>query len=205
MLIKNFQLGQLETNCYIVTDENTMKCAVIDPGDESNTVLDYIESNNLKAEQIFLTHGHFDHTMAADTVAEETGADIWLHKADLTPAGVGADFYTFKSDRELKFYKNGDEIEVGGLTFHVIETPGHSKGSVTLRCGNCLFTGDCLFHGSCGRVDFPGGSFEEMARSLRKLHDLEGDFEVYPGHMEATSLSAERGSNPFMKSAMGEE
>lgn len=205
MLIKNFQLGQLETNCYIVTDENTMKCAVIDPGDESNTVLDYIESNNLKAEQIFLTHGHFDHTMAADTVAEETGADIWIHKADLTPKGVGTDFYTFKSGRELKFYKNGDEIEVGGLTFHVIETPGHSKGSVTLRCGNCLFTGDCLFHGSCGRVDFPGGSFEEMARSLRKLHDLEGDFEVYPGHMEATSLSAERGSNPFMKSAMGEE
>ena len=85
MLIKTIPVGQLETNCYIITDEATLKCAVIDPGDESSVILDYIESNNLKAEAIFLTHGHHDHWLGLDGVREGTGAPAYIHSADAFP------------------------------------------------------------------------------------------------------------------------
>ena len=90
------------------------------------------------------------------------------------------------------------------MVFQVIETPGHSAGSVTLICQNALFTGDTLFRGSCGRVDLPGGNMADMSASLRRLYGLEDNYEVYPGHMDATTLDVEKRSNPFMTSAVGE-
>ena len=203
MLIKNFQLGQLETNCYIVTDEATLQSVVIDPGDESNTVLDYIEDNHLAVKHIFLTHGHFDHTGAADTVTEETGAPIWIHEADCYENPEYIDFYRYSPENLVKFYKEGDKIEVGNLVFEILETPGHSKGSVTIRCGDVLFSGDTLFRGGAGRVDLPGGDMADIMVSLKKLAALPGDYEVYPGHMDATRLDVERHENPFIQCAMG--
>ena len=203
MLIKNFQLGQLETNCYIVTDENTLESAVIDPGDESNTVLDYIESNKLKVKDIFLTHGHFDHTGAAATISQETGAPIWINEKDLGKGtGDFDDFYRYEPEGQVNLYRDGDEIAVGSMVFKVIETPGHSKGSVTLRCGDVLFTGDTLFAGGAGRVDLPGGDMADIMMSLKKIASLDGDFEVYPGHMDATRLDIERSENPFVQAAV---
>lgn len=203
MFIKSFEVGHLETNCYIVTDEKSLKCAVIDPGDESNVILDYLESNKLKCEAIFLTHGHFDHTRAADTVAEETGADIYINEADISD-GSSHDFYRFKTDRKLNKYSDGDEIMVGSLLFRVIATPGHSKGSVTLMCEDALFTGDTLFRGSCGRTDLPGGDMQELMSSLKKLSKIEGQYEVYPGHMDATDLDREKNFNYYMNYACDE-
>ena len=203
MLIKNLQLGQMETNCYIVTDEETMECVVIDPGDESNTVLDYIEENRLKVLKIFLTHGHFDHTGAAEAVAEETGAEIWINEKDINRDPESDDYFTYSAPENVRFFSDGDKIDVGNMTFEVIETPGHTEGSVTLRIGDVLFTGDTLFRGGCGRVDFPGGDMVKLMASLKKLAELEGDYEVYPGHMDATTLNIERGDNPFVQSVMG--
>lgn len=206
MLIKNLQLGQMEANCYIVTDENTMQCVVIDPGDESNTVLDYIEDNKLAVKYVFLTHGHFDHTMAAETVSEETGAPIYICGKDIsdrTKNMQDEDLFTFEAPEGTLTYKDGDRLTVGELVFEIIETPGHSKGSVTIKCENCLFTGDTLFHGGAGRVDFPGGDMVELILSLKKLGNMQGDFEVYPGHMDSTRLDVERNENPFMQCAMG--
>lgn len=204
MLIKNFQLGQLETNCYIVTDEKTMETVVIDPGDESNTVLDYIEENKLKVKDIFLTHGHFDHTTAAEAVSQETGAPIWINEKDInTGDDEYLEFYTYHAPENVKKYKDGDKINVGGMEFEIIETPGHSKGSVTIKSGDVLFTGDTLFRGGCGRVDFPGGDMAQIMLSLKKLALLEGNYEVYPGHMDATTLDVERNVNPFVQAAMG--
>ena len=97
---------------------------------------------------------------------------------------------------------SGNVIPVGKLEFHVMETPGHSRGSVTLRCEDALFTGDTLFRGSCGRTDFPGGSMAAIMGSLRRLASLEGDYEVYPGHMDSTTLERERRFNPFVLDAM---
>lgn len=200
MLIKNFQVGQLETNCYIVTDETSLDCAVIDPGADSAVILDYLESNHLKTAAIFLTHGHFDHTLAAAAVREATGAPIYIHAKDVQQTDA-YDPYKLKSLCSAENYCEGDRISVGKLVFDVLETPGHSPGSVTLRCENALFTGDTLFRDSCGRPDLPGGNMETILSSLRRLSSLSGDFEVYPGHSDVTTLDRERSFNYYMKYA----
>ena len=203
MLIKTLPVGHLETNCYIVTDEETLKCAVIDPGADSNTILDYIESNNLTVEAIFLTHGHFDHTMALDAVMEATGAPAYMCKPDANIGGYNSSRRIADSDN-VTWYSEGDVVGVGGLEFTVMETPGHSPGSVTLRCDSALFSGDTLFRDSCGRTDLGGGSMETLLESLRRLSKLDGDFEVYPGHAESTTLDRERSFNYYMRYANGE-
>ena len=96
MLIKTLPVGDLETNCYIVTNEQTLESVVIDPGDESNTILDYLEENHLKCEAILLTHGHYDHVGAVQTVQEETGATVYMHPADAGSAAT----YTAASPQE---------------------------------------------------------------------------------------------------------
>jgi hydroxyacylglutathione hydrolase len=202
MLVKTLPVGQLQTNCYIVTDENTLDCAVIDPGDESNTILDYLEENHLHCQYILITHGHYDHTMAVTAVAEATGAVICMNEKDAN-ATIDSAPFRFNPPKNTIYYKEGDKIQVGGLTFQVLETPGHTPGGVTLLCEDCLFTGDTLFKGSCGRTDFPGGDMEAELRSLRRLGELPGDYEVYPGHMEATTLDQERRFNFYMKRALG--
>lgn len=202
MLIKTMSLGHLQANCYIVTDEDTLECAVIDPGGESNTVLDYLEDNKLKCKYILLTHGHFDHTGAVEEVQRATGATIAMSARDTAKNALEM-MYKYKVPHcGAEYLKDGDLISVGKLMFEVIATPGHSKGGLTFRCGDALFTGDTLFRDSCGRTDFPGCDGAEMLRSLKKLADLEGDFDVYPGHMEATTLERERRCNFFVQEAM---
>ena len=203
MLIKTLVVGQIETNCYIVTDEKTLRCIVIDPGDESNTILDYLESNKLKAEAVFLTHGHFDHHLAAYTVSGETGAPVWINAKDAVKAGC-SDHFRLTADEKVRFFTEGDIVKVGGLSFEVLETPGHSPGSVTLRCENALFVGDTLFRNSAGRTDLGEGNIQLLLKSLNRLSQLEGDFEVYPGHMDATTLDRERRFNEYMRYALEE-
>ena len=171
MLIKCLPVGHLMTNCYIVTDEATLECAVIDPGDESNTILYYLEDNHLTCRAILLTHGHYDHTGAVYAVHEETGAPVYMNALDAGTA-VAFDSYTFTPPEGTIFYKEGDEVKVSNLTFRVMETPGHTPGGVTLICGDALFTGDTLFAGSCGRTDFAGGSMEVELQSLAKIAAL---------------------------------
>ncbi len=201
MLIKTLPVGQLETNCYVVTNESTLECVVIDPGDESNTILDYIESNHLKCTAIMITHGHYDHTGAADAVAEETGATVYMNSRD--------DARVIES-RQLPYrlpenginYDDGDIIDTAGLRFEIIATPGHTPGGVTIKCEDCLFTGDTLFRGSLGRTDLDGGDMDKELASLKKLCSLEGDYEVYPGHMGSTTLQRERSFNYYCRMAM---
>ena len=201
MLIKTLSVGEMETNCYVVTNENTLHAVVIDPGDESNTILDYLEDNHLHCDAIFLTHGHFDHVGAVAAVAEETGAVIYLNRQD--DAAVRRSFhFPFSLPSDGKNYQDGDRIEAAGMIFEVMETPGHTPGSVCLKVEDALFTGDTLFRGSCGRTDLDGGSMDDMMQSLKKICSLEGEFEVYPGHMEATSLLRERLFNYYCRRAM---
>ena len=201
MLIKTIPVGQLETNCYIVTDENTLECAVIDPGDESNTILDYLEMNRLKCRAVLLTHGHYDHVGAVDTIAEETGAVVYMNERDDIRHSADPHLpYMLKANG--RSYDDGDVIELGGLRFDVIATPGHTPGGVTLRCEDALFTGDTLFKGSCGRTDLPGGDMEQELRSLRRICELPGDYEVYPGHMDSSTLEREREFNYYCRAAM---
>ena len=201
MLIKTFVVGQLSTNCYIVTDEKTLACAVIDPGAESGTILNYIDEHGLHLRCVLLTHGHFDHTTAVRNVVEGTDVPVYIHKKDTIDQPRRGSM-KYLPDAHTRFYAEGDRIDVGTLTFEVLETPGHSAGSVTLRCENVLFTGDTLFRDSCGRTDLEDGSMEVLQGSLRRLYALEGDYEVYPGHADATTLERERRFNYYMRYAV---
>ncbi len=202
MLIKSFELGQLITNCYIVTDENTLECAIIDPGAHASVILNYLEENKLKAKAILITHGHFDHTTAAENVSKGTGAPIYVNQKDCMRGEHSSMHY--RAPEGVKYYAEGDEINISGLKFKVLETPGHSPGSVTLMCEDALFTGDTLFQDSCGRTDLEGGNMQTLLASLKKLYNLEGDFDVYPGHAGSTTLERERRFNYYMQRAIEE-
>ena len=207
MLLKSFALGAFETNCYIVGDEESLDCAVIDPGADATTILNYLEETKLRCRFILLTHGHFDHTGAVEDLLAETEAELFCHKADVGVT-VGGDYYRFQPPQGTKFYAEGDVVCVGKLSFTVLETPGHTPGSVTLLCAEAgtedqvLFTGDTLFRDSCGRTDFPGSSAEQIMVSLKRLAELPGDYEVYPGHGFFSSLSRERSVNYFVAAAL---
>lgn len=203
MLIKAIPVGQLGTNCYIVTEEGSLKTAVIDPGDESGVILNYIEENKLQVEAIFLTHGHHDHWLGLEGVREGTGAPVYINKKDTFPKDEPgrAKAMKFPADSEVRYYAEGDIMSVGGLKFTVMETPGHSSGSVCLVCEDVIFSGDTLFRDSCGRTDFEDGDMGAILKSLLRLAALPGDYEVYPGHMDFTSLSRERAFNYYMNYA----
>lgn len=201
MNVKTLPVGQLETNCYVVINEGTLACVVIDSGDESNTIMDYIEQNHLKCEAIMLTHGHFDHVGAVNEIMEQTGCALYINPRD-EGYEVGMSGMKFKMPEGGKYYDDGDVVVEAGLEFKVLATPGHTPGSVSLICGSALFTGDTLFRGSCGRADLPGGSMRQEMRSIRKICELEGDYEVYPGHMDASTLERERRFNHYCREAM---
>ncbi len=200
MLIKCLPVGNMEANCYIVTDEESLLCAVIDPGDESNTILDYLEMCGLTAKAIFITHGHYDHVGAVDAVKDETGAEVWINRLD---ACESPERYRYCSNGKTRFYSEGDVIKIGALEFKIMETPGHSPGGVTIICGDALFTGDTLFTGSCGRTDLPGGDFNTLMRSLKRIAELQGNYEVWPGHMDPSTLDRERMTNRYVRYALG--
>ena len=200
MLVKTIPVGQLETNCYVVTNEETLGCVVIDPGDESNSILDYLEDNHLQCEAIFLTHGHYDHVGAVEAIIEETGAPVYLCSRD-DAHFTGDLHYSYMLPKGGRYYDDGDVLRFAGLSFEILSTPGHTPGGVSIVCEDALFTGDTLFRGSCGRTDLPGGDMDEELRSLKKLCDLPGDYEVYPGHMDSSTLERERNFNYYCREA----
>ena len=197
-------LGELETNCYLLIDEQTTEAAVIDPADEAEAIRDTVENLGATLRYILLTHGHRDHTLAAPKLHELfPDAAVYIHPADKGQVGI----YRYPMEEligdDLNFYDDGDTLKLGSLTIEVISTPGHTGGSVCLRvCENdkrALFTGDTLFAGSMGRIDLPGAQPDRMMGSLARLARLDGDYDVYPGHMEPTTMARERQYNLYIK------
>ena len=202
MKVKLMQVGPIGTNCYILEDETTGKAAVIDPGDEAGRILKVLEEDKAEVEYILLTHGHYDHTTGVPELHRALPqAKIYIHQADADGAGSQL-FPLSKQVDSLLFYGDGDKLTLGSLTIEVLHTPGHSKGSVTLKVGDVLFCGDTLFAGSMGRTDLAGGSYEEIMDSLKRLGELKGDYHVCPGHDVTSTLEQERRSNPFLREAM---
>ena len=195
MKVYALPLGDYQTNCYIVHEDDSKACLLIDPGYQSEDILDVCRKKGLEITAILLTHGHFDHVGAVKELAAETGCDVYLHEADLSMPPMmtaGKLYYTHT-------YNEGDDVTIAGLPVTVMHTPGHTPGSVCLKIENHLFSGDTLFAGSCGRTDLPGGSWKTIQQSLARLATLEGNFWVHPGHGESTTLAQEKKYNPYMK------
>ena len=187
-------LGDYMTNCYILRQENSKECCILDPGYEAGRILSLLEEKQLTPEAILLTHGHFDHVGAVKDLAAETDCEVYISAADLSlPPMItnGSLYYTGT-------YPENGSLTIAGLSFRVIPTPGHTPGSVCLMVEDALFSGDTLFAGSCGRTDLPGGSWSSISASLKKLAALPGDYRVFPGHGAATTLEYERRCNPYL-------
>lgn len=202
MKITTLPLGSYQTNCYIVRADDSKTCAVIDPGDQAEKILNYVNKEGLTIDAVLLTHGHFDHVGAVEEIVTKTGCKLWVKEADWSLRNTPMNNYLFPLANcdfcEVYFCEDFEEIRAGGLTFSVWETPGHTWGSVCYFCQDAIFSGDTLFAGSCGRTDL-GGDWATIQQSLERLAELELDYKVYPGHGEATTLEHEKRFNPYMK------
>lgn len=205
MKVRSYHVGLIGTNCYLLMDDDAGVCALIDPGDEGEYLAGRVKECGCELKMILLTHGHFDHVTAVPDILKACpGVPVYIHELDYSDAVTGGGFSEGIGPVDtVVYYREGDAIQLGGQTITVLETPGHTRGSVTLKVGDALlFTGDTLFAGSCGRTDFPGGSYAQIMCSLARLGRLSGDYTVYPGHEGATTLDKERKVNYYMKEAL---
>lgn len=204
MNIIKLTLGELASNCYIL--EATEKtAAVIDPGAEAEVIIAELESRGLTLNKILLTHGHFDHMGAAAELKERYGAQVYISAADeeLLDNKVKSvayflpelPFRPIKADVRIK---DGDVISQGQMKLSVMETPGHTAGSVCFIAEDCIFTGDTLFHRSVGRTDLFSGNASAEIESVKRLAALTKNYKLYCGHGSDTDLETERKTNPFM-------
>ncbi len=203
MDIFTLTLGVCATNCYIASDGNT--ALVVDPADEGGTIRAFLREKNLVPKACIITHAHFDHIYGLDILCREyPDMKVYAHALDADAlsdimqnlsAPLFRTPYAYKGD--VTPLVDGEILSVGEMTFKVLHTPGHTKGSMCLYSekDGVLFSGDTLFFETCGRVDFPGGNARKMRESLKRLCALPGDCNVYPGHECMTTLSHERKYN----------
>ena len=204
--IDTLTLGAYQTNCYIVWAEGASTCAVIDPGDEPETVLARLAKLGLTLDAILLTHGHFDHVGAVQSLVNATGCQVWIKEADYTQHKTPMNDFLYPIHDtdfcEFSFCEEGEIVSAGGLNFAVIETPGHTWGSVCYLCEDAMFCGDTLFAGSCGRTDLPGGDPAVMADTLERLSQMDTDYRLFPGHGESSTLRHEQQTNFYMRGCL---
>lgn len=195
-------VGPVEANCYIVLENQN--ALIIDPGDDARLLKGMIASLKARVEAVLLTHAHFDHIGAVDELVKEYDVDVYMNpnefdflKESSKNGTASFGLPGLKIDAEPKPFKEGEQ-KIGDFTVTAYYAPGHSIGSTILEIQNCLFTGDVLFNGSIGRTDLPTGSVSQMKESLQFLMNLQGNYEVYPGHGPSTTLAYEKTHNPYL-------
>jgi glyoxylase-like metal-dependent hydrolase (beta-lactamase superfamily II) len=204
MKVKTLTVGPLAENCFIVFDENSKNAVVIDPGADGDFILNELKDLDVKA--ILATHGHLDHVGQVGYLKEKLNVPLYMNKKDefLINNEIFPNFaYIIKAvtcpspDFDVK---DGDILKFGNLEFQVIETPGHTPGSVCFfnKKEKIIFVGDILFKGSVGRTDLPGGNGKMLEQSLKKLIELPEDTVAYSGHGPKTTVGTEKRTNPFI-------
>ena len=208
MIHEVFPVGPLQCNCSVIGDEESREAIVIDPGDDIENILDVLDKHGLRLAQIVITHAHIDHVGGAVRLKHATGAPILLNENDdqlLRMLDVQAAWLGMREPGPVDIDvspDDGDKIRWGSLEASVIHTPGHTQGSICLLLSRekTLIAGDTLFQGSIGRTDLPGGSYENIMRSIhQKLLVLPGETVVVPGHGPTTTIEEERERNPFLR------
>ena len=191
-------------NMYILIDEETKKCAVVDPGGASDKILNYIRANALQLQYIILTHGHGDHIGAVNKIKSQTNVKVIAHNDEkelLNDNRKNLSYSMHCGPQELNadiYVHDKEKLELGNLKLSFIHTPGHTKGCMCIRVNDDMFTGDTLFAGSIGRTDLYGGDYKQIEKSLRKLAKYEDKVKIHPGHGPSSTLGIEKMSNPYM-------
>lgn len=207
MRLIHFVSGTFGVNTYIIGADDTTDCAVIDPGGVE-PVLHALKQHGLSCTAILLTHGHFDHIGGVKQLKDETGAKLYIHEEDADKLSSNRrNLAVLVGDRVLPaepdvLLRGGETLEIAGLSIQVLHTPGHTKGGVcyVVESEKTIFAGDTLFRNSVGRTDFPGGDLDEIRHSVVDvLFALDGDYKVYCGHDESTTLDYERTHNPIQR------
>ena len=194
-------VGSFDVNCALVSCGT--ECVIVDPGQDARRISAKLEADGLSLRAVLLTHCHFDHIGGLpELLASRPDLAVYAHPADWPMFGhpmnaFPPEYPSFAKPDDLRDVRNAP-ADLPEFRFDIIETPGHTPGSVCVKTGKVLFSGDTLFAGSCGRTDFPGGSMRDMRKSLLKLIQLPGDTQVVPGHGSVTTVAREAESNPFI-------
>jgi glyoxylase-like metal-dependent hydrolase (beta-lactamase superfamily II) len=207
MEIHHITLGPVQTNCYIVGNEETKEAVIIDPADEGAYLAKRVHSLGYDLKAILLTHGHFDHMTGAEALKEASGAEIYCSQEEaklmadpkLNCGGMAGQKVSLTPDH---FFADGEKLTFAGITFEVLFTPGHTSGGVCfyVEKEKVVFSGDTLFQESVGRTDLPTGNGRRLIKSIQeKLMPLADDVVVYPGHGEETTIGYERQHNYYLK------
>ena len=208
MIHEVLPVGMLGCNCSVLGDEISREAIVIDPGDEISRILDIIHRNQLTVKMIVITHAHIDHIGGTEKLRAATGAPVYMHEADKMLSdqlAVQASWLGIEAPKDPGIdtpAREGDIIRAGAVEAHVLHTPGHTPGSISiyLPLESKLIAGDTLFEGSIGRTDLPGGDTAQIGRSIRgKLYTLPEETIVFPGHGATTSIGKEKKHNPFVR------
>ena len=205
--IHTLVVGQLQTNCYVITSRS--EGIIVDPGDEPERILRFIKDIDATPIRILATHTHFDHVLGVDGVRKVTKTPFLIHRGDLSMLesmqSRVRQFMGFEVPPPPKvdgYLKDGEFLKFGEETIRVLHTPGHSPGSISLSGDGYVLTGDALFNQSIGRTDLPGGDLDTLIRSIReRLFKLDDETIVYPGHGPETTIGDEKLANPFVGKA----
>ena len=204
MEVVGFTVGPVQENAWLVHQDG--RAILVDPGDEAERLRREIAERDVKVEAILITHCHFDHVGAVAEMARSTGAPVYCPAGEVKILENINDYVRWPGFGPFESYSpehsvaGGDTLELAGMSFDVISTPGHSPDHVTYATGNVILSGDVLFQGSIGRTDLPGSDHATLMRSIATLLDtLPDDTNVLPGHMGPTTLGAERATNPFLR------
>ncbi len=215
MILERLIVGMLQTNCYLLGDEESGRAVVIDPGAEGKRICGRLEDLGLQLSAILVTHAHFDHTMAAWTLKKRCGGEIYLNSADKSSrieficrlaARFFPEIHPISLDEVDRTLAHGDQLQFGAIQIEVLSTPGHTPGDVSfyLKDQGKVFSGDLIFAGAIGRTDLSGGSLQQLMDSVRStVFRLPDETVIYPGHGNETTVGSEKKHNPYFSRESG--